>query len=74
MVAEVLWAPPVVLALIAIVSFFPRATFFPLGYRPLLRRETDQISVLIRPTAEARQACWLQTGVKTGSAEHDSNR
>ncbi len=69
MVAEVLWAPLFVLAQIAVLSLFPRATFFPLRYRPLLRRETDLISVLIRPTAEAlvspgilrHRASWVQT-------------
>ena len=44
---EVLWAPLFAVASIAVV------TFFLLKHQPLLRRETDQISVLIRPTAEA---------------------
>ncbi len=44
---EVLWAPLFAVASIAVV------TFFPLKNRPVLRRETDPISVLIRPTAEA---------------------
>ncbi len=49
---EVLWAP-LVLTLIAVVSLLLRATFFPPMHQPLLRRETDLILVLIRPTAEA---------------------
>ena len=50
---EVLWVPLLLLALIAVESFFLRTTFFPLMHQPLLRRETDLILVLIRPTAEA---------------------
>ena len=44
---EVLWAPLFAVASIAVVTFFPPM------HQPLLRRETDLILVLIRPTAEA---------------------
>ncbi len=57
---EVMWAPLLLPAVIAVESFFLRTAFFPLMHQPLPRRATDMILVLIRPTAEALVSPGIQ--------------